>query len=146
MDSRAFCNVLELWCGGDDFQELDWDAIQQLACVADRFQISEVVAALEDSMMGTLSVEVCVEMLNWSSVVGLRRLEAEARKMTSERFDEIMATPGFMNIEEETFRSILEERGVDEVTTPHAMRLCDAPSTRQRWSHTAQRCAYEAYL
>jgi hypothetical protein len=65
VDSGAFRYVLELWCGGYDFQELDWDAMQQLACVADRFQISEVVAALEDSMVGTLIVEVCVEMLNW---------------------------------------------------------------------------------
>ncbi len=74
-------------------------------------------------MMGTLSVEVCVEMLNWNSGIGLRRLEAGARKMTSERFDEVMATTGFMHMEEETFRSILEERGVNEVTTLHAMRL-----------------------
>jgi hypothetical protein len=110
VDARAFSTVLELWCGGNEYQGCDWSEMQQLTAVAGRFQITEVLAALEDAMMEKLNAEVCIEMLTWSGGIGnLKRLEAEARKMTLERFSEVMATAGFKRIEEEALRSILEE-------------------------------------
>jgi hypothetical protein len=110
VDAGAFSKVLDLWCGGNGYQEIELSEMQQLAVVADQFQITEVLAALEDAMMTVLSVDVCVEMLTLSSSIGtMQRLKAVARKMTMERFGDVMATAGFMRIEEESLRSILEE-------------------------------------
>ena len=123
VDSRAFCTVLELWCGGKDCNRhgQDWDAMQQLSILADRFQITDVLAALEESIIEKLSIDVCLEVLAWSSWIGLKQLEAEARKMMSERFNDFMETDSFLNIEEETLRSILAETRVDEVE--NALRM-----------------------
>ena len=116
VDARVFSKVLALWCGENNNQKSDWGEMQQLVAVADQFQIIEVLTALEDAMMEKLSVEVCVEMLTWSSEIGtMRRLEAGAREMMKERFSEVMATAGFTSIDEEVLRSILEDSSVSKV-------------------------------
>ncbi len=116
VDSSAFSKVLELWSGANGYRKSDWNEIQALATVADRFQITEVLTVLEDAMMEKLSVEVCLEMLAMSRGIGtLKRLEAGAWKMATKRFGEVMATAGFVRIEEELLRSLLEVVGVDEV-------------------------------
>jgi hypothetical protein len=83
--------------------------LQQLASVADRFQITEVVSLLEESVMGQLSVEACGELLMWSGGCGMRRLEASALKMAACRFEEFARTVGFMRLGEEALKSVLDD-------------------------------------
>jgi hypothetical protein len=86
--------------------------VQQLASVADRFQMTEVVAALEIEMIEQLSVEICGEMLTWSRWVGLKRLEKAARKMAVEQFEDVAATAAFLEIDEEALESLLDDGGL----------------------------------
>ena len=82
--------------------------VQELASVADRFQITEVISALEEAVLGALSVEACGEVLTWSGGCGMRRLEAKALKMAAERFEEFARTAGFMRIGWEVLGSMLD--------------------------------------
>ncbi len=72
--------------------------VQQLASVADQFQITEVVSALEEATICQLSLGACGEALSWSRGCGMRRLEAEALKMAVELFEEFARTEGFMQM------------------------------------------------
>ena len=82
--------------------------VQQLATVADRFQITEVVSALEEAVIENLSLEACGEVLTWSGGCGMQRLEVEALKMAAERFEEFARTAGFMRIGWEVLGSMLD--------------------------------------
>ena len=79
--------TLDIWCGREDGQEMELCEVQQLAIVADRFQITEVTSLLEEAVMGKLSVEACGEVLMWSGGCGMLRLEAAALKMAACRFE-----------------------------------------------------------
>jgi hypothetical protein len=56
VDGRDFGKVLNIWCGQAAVEE-DLTDVRQLGSVADRFQIIEVLAALEETMLGQLAVE-----------------------------------------------------------------------------------------
>ena len=139
-DARAFSNVLQLWSGLNDFQEREWGEIKDMSYVAHYYDVPDVLAALEEAMMKNLDnlcVEICVEILNLSIGYGLKRLEAVSRRLASERFGEVMATPGFTSIDETTLRSILEQRGVDKVQRPCALLKFDESSAhRAGQTHT----------
>eukprot|EP00291_Cryptomonas_curvata_P003929 CAMPEP_0172197340 /NCGR_PEP_ID=MMETSP1050-20130122/27397_1 /TAXON_ID=233186 /ORGANISM="Cryptomonas curvata, Strain CCAP979/52" /LENGTH=101 /DNA_ID=CAMNT_0012873879 /DNA_START=181 /DNA_END=482 /DNA_ORIENTATION=- len=72
----------------------------QLAKVADRFQILEVVSAVEEALLRQLSVENCGDLLMWCGGSGMLRLEAEALTMAAKRFDEFAMTVGFTRMTE----------------------------------------------
>ena len=84
VDMRTFMKTLDIWCGRGDGQELELYEVQQLASVADRFQITEVTSLLEKAVIGKLSVEACGDVLIWSGGCGMLRLEAAALKMAAE--------------------------------------------------------------
>ena len=54
VESRAFIKTLDLWCGKADGQEMELHEVQQLVSVADRFQITEVTSALEETVVTQL--------------------------------------------------------------------------------------------
>jgi hypothetical protein len=108
VDMEVFVKVLGLWCGYMDGkglpvegQNMELEEIQKLASVADRLQITEVAAALEETIMEHLSVDMCAEMLTWSGMMGMGRLQDRARRLMAERFTDLTLTPGFMKMEEE---------------------------------------------
>jgi hypothetical protein len=109
VESRAFIKTLDIWCGRADGQEMELHEVQQLASVADRFQITEVTSALEEGVMRQLRLEGCGEVLGWSGGCGMRRLEAAALKMAAERFEEFARTAGFMRMEGEALGSVLDD-------------------------------------
>ena len=88
--------------------------LQQLASVADRFQITEVVCAVEETLLLQLCVVKCGELLMWSGRCGMQRLEAEALKMAVERFEEFATTAGFMQMGGEALGRVLDD---DRVVT-----------------------------
>ncbi len=59
VDSKAFIKTLDIWCGRADGQQMEFYEVPQLASVADRFQITGVVSALEETVLWHLSLEAC---------------------------------------------------------------------------------------
>ena len=70
-----FFMALDVWCGKMAGRVMELHEMKQLASVADRFQIMEVVSALETAAKGHLSTETCGELLTWSRGCGMQRLE-----------------------------------------------------------------------
>jgi hypothetical protein len=74
VDGEAFMKALDLWCGREDGVEMELRELQQLASVADRYQITEVINAVDELLQGQLGMDNCEEWLTWS---GLRLKAAE---------------------------------------------------------------------
>ena len=83
--------------------------VQQLASVADQFQMTEVTSVLEEALMGQLSVDMCGDVLMWSGGCGMRQLEAEALQMAATRFEEFARTAGFMRMGEEELGRVVDD-------------------------------------
>ncbi len=58
--------TLDIWSGREDAQEMELHEVQELASMADRFRITEVISALEEVVVGQLGLEACGEVLTWS--------------------------------------------------------------------------------
>jgi hypothetical protein len=108
VDGTAFVKVLDVWCGRKDCQEVALGELQQLASVADRFQMTEVTSVLEAAAIEKLSVDMCGEVLAWSGRCGMHQLESEALEMAAERFEEFARTAGFELIEEQALAIVLD--------------------------------------
>ena len=111
VDAGSFSKVLDLFCGKDGFEE-ELDTVFQLAGLADRFQMTEVEEALENTIITQLTTGSCADMLMRSGGLGLRRVEAAARRVVVERFEEEEGTEGFMGMDEEALRDVLEDDGL----------------------------------
>jgi hypothetical protein len=57
VDGGIFIKVIDVWQGKG--QEMELDELQQLARVADQFQITEVHRAVEDLLIGQLNLDMC---------------------------------------------------------------------------------------
>ena len=104
--------VLDLWCGKEESMEREVAYVMMMASVADRFQIAEVVSALEDALIGELEAETCGEVLMGSIQLGLKQVEDAAWGLAVERFEEVSGTAGFLGLDEETMGRLLEEDGL----------------------------------
>ena len=109
IDKKAFEEVLDLWCGKEDSSEKELRDVMAMASLADRLQMEDVVAALEDSIQ--LRVDVCAEVLISSQRHGLRRVEEAAWGMAVGRFEEVSKT-AFTHLDEESVGRLLEEDGL----------------------------------
>ncbi len=94
VDGKLFTKALDLWCGRKDCQEVELGEVEQLANVADRFQITAVTSVLEEALIGNLSADICGEVLTWSGRYGMRQLESEALEMAARRFEDVAKTAG----------------------------------------------------
>ena len=65
VDGAQFCRVLNVWCGKELEPKADVAILLKLGSVADRFQVTEVVTALEEAIIGQLSVATCTDVLSW---------------------------------------------------------------------------------
>jgi hypothetical protein len=110
VDAFRFGKVLDLWCGR--VNELELSEVRQLASLADRFQISEVLSVLEEAMVVHLRVGFCAEVLSWSGGAGFHELEEKAQSLAAERFEEVAQTNGFMEIGEEALGCLLDNDGL----------------------------------
>jgi hypothetical protein len=108
VDWRSFGKALDVWCGKESNAEFGLDEVKELASVADRFQMTEVSSALDEAVNRNLNMDMCGEVLNWCNELGLRLSEKAARKLATERFEELTRTEGFVRMGEETLESLLE--------------------------------------
>jgi hypothetical protein len=98
-----------MWCGKEGLGDKSLDAVMAMAGVADRLGMTEVGAALEDAIVRQLSVDVCGDVLMGAARLRLGRVEAAARVLTLEWFDEVAGTEGFMRMDEGTVGSLLDD-------------------------------------
>ena len=109
VEVNAYSDILNLWCGKEGLEDKTLDAIMAMASVADRLEMKEVATALEDTIIGHLSVAVCGDVLIGSTRLGLQRVEASARGLALEHFEEIAETEGFMRMDETAVGSLLDD-------------------------------------
>jgi hypothetical protein len=112
VDGVIFRKALDVWCGKQDSTELALSEVEELASVANRFQMTDVFSVLEEAVMGHLSIGICGEVLTWSGRIGLSRLEEVARRLATKRFEELSKTAGFMGMSEEVLGSVLDDDGL----------------------------------
>ena len=112
IDKKGFEQVLDLWCGRVDRVEKELREVIVMASLADRLQMVDIVAVLEDSILAELGTGVCAEVLISSQGHGLRRVEEAAWGMAVGRFEEVSKTAGFIDLDEETLGRLLEEDGL----------------------------------
>jgi hypothetical protein len=64
---------------------------------------------LNDTVARHLSLEICSDVLNWSGELKLRQSEQAARKLATERFEELVQTKSFLQMGEEALERLLED-------------------------------------
>ncbi len=109
VDARVFSDVLDLWCGKDGLEDRTLDAAMAMASVADRLDMAEVRATIEEAIVGQLSVAVCGDVLMGSARLGLARVEAAARMLALERFEEVAGTEGFLRLDEGAVGDLVDD-------------------------------------
>ncbi len=109
VNGATFCKAIDMWCGKESSTELELEEVKELAGVADRFQMAEVSSAIDESVMKHLDISICGAVLSWGGELGLLQSEAAARKLATERFDELVTTEGFMWMSEEALGGLLED-------------------------------------
>ena len=109
VDPVCFQRVLDLWCGLEGVEVASTQQLMQTAGVAERFQVGEVGWALEEAMVGQLSVETCAEVLMGSGGLGLVRAEAAAEAMALGRFEEVAGTEGYLEVGEEALGRLVDD-------------------------------------
>jgi hypothetical protein len=118
VDGESFSMALDIWCGKEISVEIGLEEIRKLASVADRFAMTEVVSMLDETaighleVMGHLDISMCGELLGWSSKLGLRQSEKIALRLASERFEELVTTQGFMQMDEEALGKLLDDNNL----------------------------------
>ena len=120
VDGSAFEEVLDLWCGKEGRIEKDMGDVMIMASVADRLEMLDVVAALEDTIISELDVGICAEVLMSSRRLWLRQVEKAAWEMAVARFDEVSGTAGFMELDEEVLGRLLDSDGLGVRTEEEA--------------------------
>ena len=114
VDGKEFEFILNIWCGNeeDGGKGLTISDMLQLGTVADRFQVTEVAVALEETVIRELSVEDCAEVLAWSGRIGLRQAEWASHQLAVDRFEEVVATASFVKIDEDALCGLLDDDGL----------------------------------
>ncbi len=98
-----------LWQGKMLGVELDDSEVKELASVADRFQMTAVVSALDETLMRHLETSLCGEVLSWSGELGLIQSREAALKLAKARYKELVQTEGFLRMGEEVLGRLLDD-------------------------------------
>jgi hypothetical protein len=128
VDASVYSEVLDLWCGKTGPKGLagkSLEAVMVMASVADRLLMAEVGMVLEEAIFCQLDVGVCLDVLNCSVMLGLGRVEAAARRLTLDQFEEVIAagTEGYILMGEEVLGSLLDN---DELSASREEAVLEA--------------------
>ena len=93
----------ELSCGLEKGVPVtDLEEMIRLAIFADRYEMAEVAAAVEDAIRRSyLTVKTCLEVLSWKERDQLPGVVSAARELALERFAHWSLTLGFVSTSEE---------------------------------------------
>jgi hypothetical protein len=132
----TFCKALDLWYGKDNNSEMGLCEVKELANIADRFQMTEIVSALDQTVKKNLNISVCGDVLSWCGGFGLRQSEEAARKLATEHFEEVAKTDGFMHLSEEELGLLIDDNDLvtrkEEVVWEAVARWKTAPEGQSR--------------
>jgi hypothetical protein len=109
VDGAVFRKVLDIWCGKENNGAMELKDVKELASVADRFQMVQVTLVLEETLVEHLDIGMSGDVISWGSNLGLLELEAAARKLATERFEQLATTDGFMRINEDVLGRLLDD-------------------------------------
>ncbi len=90
----------------------------RLVSLADRFQMEEVAAGLEEAAIRRLRVSACADVLAAIGGAelgpicsgGLPRLRAAAHALAAQRFEEVASTEGFIRLGEDELDALLQDQ------------------------------------
>ena len=111
-EAGLFRKLVALGSGAAVTVEGGLGGVLELGLMADRYQVEAVQRAVEEAVVGLLTVESCGAVLAWSSGSGLERVERASRELALREFDEFAQTAGFMEVGEEALGSLLEDDGL----------------------------------
>ena len=109
VQESVYVQLLDLWCGKEGAVEATLGGAVVLASVADRLEMLEVGAMLEDVITEQLGVAECGDVLAESGRLGLVRVEAAARRLVLDRFEEVAATDWFLRMEEAVLEGFVDD-------------------------------------
>ena len=96
VDGSVLLEVLDLWCGRKHATDKSLIDALLLGSVADRFEVVEVVAALEEAIVAHLRVGACEEALACQQIAKAPVVERKGGPETSELsdlpYEEVAAT------------------------------------------------------
>jgi hypothetical protein len=112
VDGTSFARAMDMWCGKKT--EIGLDGARELASVADRLQMTELVSALDEMVMNHLQQQEVVNrdvlnLLDWCGEHGLSQSEEAARNLATERFEELAKTEDFVRIGEDALARLLDD-------------------------------------
>ena len=111
-EAGLFSKLVALGSGAAVTVEGAVGGVMALGLMADRYQVEAVQGAVEEAVVGLLTVERCGGVLAWSSGSGLERVARASREVALREFDEFARTAGFMEVGEEALGSLLEDDGL----------------------------------
>jgi hypothetical protein len=123
VDGGTYSDVLDLWCGKESLVDKSLDVVMAMASVADRLEMTDVGLVLEEAIIEQLRVGACGDVLMGSVRLGLGRVEAAARGLALERFEEVAGTEGFMRMDEGAVGSLLDD---DELSVSREEAVLEA--------------------
>ena len=112
---ECFQHLLDLWCGRDGVEFDCMFQLMQTARLADRFQVGDLQAVLEDSLVDHLTAETCAEMLAKSRDLQLPRAKKASKQFMFEHFEDVAATDGFLRWEAEAVGFLLDDERLEVV-------------------------------
>jgi hypothetical protein len=112
VDGTSFGRALDMWCGKKT--EIGLDDARELASLADRLQMTELVSALDERVMEHLQEQITagrdvLGLLDWCGELGLSQSEKAARKLATERFEELAKTDDFIRMGEDALAALLDD-------------------------------------
>ena len=111
-EAGLFSKLVALGSGAAVRVEGGLAGVMALGLMADRYQVEAVQGAVEEAVVGLLTVERCGGVLAWSSGSGLERVARASREVALREFDEFARTAGFMEVGREALGSLLEDEGL----------------------------------
>jgi hypothetical protein len=113
-EADSFHKVIELGCGSPVQVADGLEGLLRLGRMASRHSVWSVLSAVEDELLRLLTMETCGEILSGAIVGGLKRVEAESRRLALDDFQAFAVTDGYMSLDESVISSLLGDDGLKE--------------------------------
>ena len=69
VNKASFCRALDMCCGKQTCAEMELGEVMELACVADKFLMTEILSALDEIVMRHLNLRIRGEVLSWGALI-----------------------------------------------------------------------------
>ena len=111
-EASTFNKLLALSSGTPVVMDGGVEDLFELGQKALLYQVEPVQSAVEDTVLGYLTVENCGSILTRSIGSGLQRVENGSRNLALKQFDAFAKTAGFLALDEYVLGSLLEDDGL----------------------------------